>query len=195
MDILIATGNKGKVKELKQLLSKFPLNLKNLDDFQNIKEVEETGKTFAENAILKAKGYAIQTNMWTIADDSGLEVEALDGRPGVYSARFAGENCTALENIKKLLKEMNGKTNRNAKFVCSIAISNEKGEILHLTDGTCKGKINDKPKGTKGFGYDPIFIPNGFDKTLAEVSEELKNKISHRRDALNKIFEIFHLLT
>jgi XTP/dITP diphosphohydrolase len=195
MDILIATGNQGKVKELKELLSKFPINLKNLKDFPNIEEVEETGKTFAENAILKAKGYALQTNMWTIADDSGLEVEELNGEPGVFSARYAGENSTDKENIHKLLTEMKNKSNRNAKFVCCIAISNEKGEILHLTEGTCKGKIDYKPKGKKGFGYDPIFIPDGFDKTFAEISEDLKNKISHRKKALDKIFEIFHLLT
>lgn len=195
MDILIATGNQGKVKELNELLAKFPINLQNLKEFPNIVEVEETGKTFAENAILKAKGYALQTNMWTIADDSGLEVEELNGEPGVFSARYAGENSTDEENIHKLLSKMNDKTNRNSKFVCFIAISDEKGEIRHLTEGICKGKINYKPKGKKGFGYDPIFIPDGFDKTFAEISEDLKNKVSHRRKALDKIFEIFHLLT
>jgi XTP/dITP diphosphohydrolase len=195
MEILIATRNQGKVKEFNDLLADIPIKLKNLSEFSNIVEVDETGETFATNASLKAKGYALQTKMWTIADDSGLEVDVLGGKPGVYSARYAGENSTSEQKIKKLLSEIGDKTNRNAKFVCTIAVSNEKGEIQHLTEGVSLGKIAYKPKGNYGFGYDPIFVPVGFTETFAEISRELKGKISHRGKALVKIREFLLSLT
>ncbi len=195
MEILIATGNQGKIKELRELLAILPIELKTLNDFQNIVEIEETGETFAENAILKAKGYALQTNMWALADDSGLEIDALNGEPGVFSARYAGENASSEERNAKVLAKLENNLNRNAKFVCSIAISDEKGEIKHLTDGVCQGKIILSPRGTNGFGYDPIFVPDDFDKTFGEIADKEKQEISHRGKAMKKIFEFLQFLT
>lgn len=191
MELLIATQNKGKIRELKELLSDSLFILRGLDEFSKIEDVEETGLTFSENAILKAKSYALQTGLWTLADDSGLEVEALDGRPGVLSARFAGvgEKTADEENTRKLLDELKNskKNSRAARFFCAMAVSDEKGDIKFLADGICKGKIAVSPSGTNGFGYDPVFIPEGFDQTFGELSGEIKQKISHRARALKKI--------
>lgn len=187
-EILIATKNANKTKELKELLSNSDFILKDLNEIPNIREAAETGKTFSENAILKAASYALQTKMWALADDSGLEVEALDGAPGVFSARYAGEFATDEERIAKLLQELNGVFyERQARFVCAMAVSDEKGEIKFLAEGVCDGKIAVNPSGTNGFGYDPIFIPDGFEQTFGELSIEIKQKISHRARAIEKI--------
>ena len=188
-EIVIATRNNNKTKELKELLSNTNFVLKDLNEIPNISEVEETGKTFEENAVLKAKSYALQTKMWSLADDSGLEVEALCGAPGVFSARYAGKFATDEERINKLLKELDETFDeqRRARFVCAMAISDEKGKIKFLAEGVCKGRIAVKPSGTNGFGYDPIFIPDGFEQTFAELSIETKQKISHRARATAKI--------
>ncbi len=185
--ILVATSNVGKIRELGKLLTELPVSLRSLSEFPNISEVEETGGTFAENAVLKAKGYAIQTKVWSLADDSGLEVEALGGAPGVYSARYAGENTNYETKIAKLLNELEQTTNRNARFACVMAISDEKGKIKFLAEGACNGKIALSPQGRNGFGYDPIFIPDGFEQTFGEISDEIKQKISHRAKATKKI--------
>lgn len=191
MEILIATKNKGKIKELKGLLKNSPITLRSLGEFPDIIEVEETGETFAENAILKAKSYALQTGLWALADDSGLEVEALGGKPGVLSARFAGEGEKSSDekNIIKLLEELAKTKNvgRFARFFCAMAISDENGDIKFLAEGICNGKIAVSPSGTNGFGYDPIFVPEGFEQTFGELSDEIKQKISHRARALEKI--------
>ncbi len=131
----------------------------------------------------------MQTGFWSLADDSGLEVEALGGAPGVFSARYAGENATDREKIAKLLHELNETQDRRrlARFVCAMAISDEKGEIKFLTEGICNGKIALSPSGTNGFGYDPIFIPDDFEQTFGELSDEIKQKISHRARATEKI--------
>ena len=194
LTLVIATKNKGKIKELNQLLKDLPMELKNLDDFENIVEVEETGKTFAENAKLKAESYAVQTNCWALADDSGLEVEALNNAPEVFSARYAGENSDDETNRKKLLTELektDGKT-RMARFICAIAVSDAAGETQYLAEGICKGNIAEMPKGTNGFGYDSIFIPDNFENTFGELSNEIKQKISHRSEALKKIIDFFN---
>lgn len=188
-EILIATKNANKTKELKKLLLNSEVILKDLNEIPNICEAAETGKTFVENAVLKAKSYALQTKMWTLADDSGLEVEALCGAPGIFSARYAGKNATDKENVEKLLRELKRVVDkqRQAKFVCAVTISDEKGEVKFIAEGVCKGKIAVKPSGTSGFGYDPIFIPDGFEQTFGELSVETKQKISHRARAAVKI--------
>lgn len=187
--LLAATGNAGKIRELKEILADFPIALRDLGEFFGISEVEETGATFEENAILKAKGYAVQTGLWTLADDSGLEVATLGGAPGVYSARYAGKNAGDKEKIAKLLSELGDNNNRRARFVCAMAIADETGDIKFLAEGICDGKISVNPSGTNGFGYDPIFIPDGFDKTFGELSGDVKQKISHRGRAMKKIIQ------
>jgi XTP/dITP diphosphohydrolase len=187
--LLVATGNAGKVRELKEFLIDLSIVLRDLNEFPGVSEVEETGATFEENAILKAKGYAVQTGIWTLADDSGLEVEALGGAPGVFSARYAGENAGDKEKITKLLNELGDNNNRRARFVCAMAIADETGEVKFLYEGVCDGKISVNPSGTNGFGYDPIFIPDGFDETFGELSSDVKQKISHRGRAMEKIIQ------
>lgn len=187
--LLIATGNAGKIREMEELLADLPLILRGLKEFPDVAEVEETGATFEENAVLKAGGYALQTGLWTVADDSGLEVEALDGAPGVFSARYAGENASDAEKIAKLLGEMKNATGRRARFVCSVAVADEKGSIKFLADGECAGRIALTASGTKGFGYDPIFVPDGYRETFGELSGDIKRQISHRARAMKKIIQ------
>jgi len=186
--MVLATGNNGKVRELRNLLADVPLELKSLRDFAGIMDVEETGTTFEENAVLKATGFARQTSHMALADDSGLEVEALGNRPGVHSARFAGEVGYEVK-IKKLLDmlEAVGGTNRRARFVCVMAISDPAGNVLHLARGECRGSLAERPRGTGGFGYDPIFIPHGYDLTFAEMGDDVKQRISHRGRAAELI--------
>jgi XTP/dITP diphosphohydrolase len=186
---LVATGNAGKIKELEELLADLDLKLRGLKDFPHLSEIEETGATFAENAILKASGYAVLAEIPTLADDSGLEVKALNGAPGVFSARYAGKNAGDNEKIAKLLKNLEQKTDRRARFVCSIAISDETGAIKCVETGICTGTIAVNPRGKSGFGYDPIFIPDGFEQTFGELSNEIKQKISHRGRAMEKIIQ------
>ncbi len=187
MELLIATKNKGKISEICEKLSRLQIKLKNLSDFPNLEEPAETGESFSENAILKAKSYALQTGLWSLADDSGLEVESLGGKPGIFSARYAGEKASDEENIRKLLHELEGVENRKARFVCVMALCNEKGKIKFLAEGVCSGIITSEPRGNNGFGYDPIFIPDGFESTFGELSVEIKQQISHRAEALKKI--------
>lgn len=185
--LLIATNNAGKVAELRAMLN-IPLEIVGLDSFADIIEVEETGDTFDENARLKAIGYARQTGLTALADDSGLEVVALEGRPGVLSARYGGDTPFA-EKIDLLLDEL-AQTNdkeRQARFVCSIAIAETSGEILFTANGICDGRIARNPRGDLGFGYDPIFIPNGYEMTFGELVSHEKHKISHRGRAFLQI--------
>lgn len=189
LHILVATKNSGKVKELNGFLTGLPFQLQSLNEFSDIIEVEEIGETFTDNAILKAKGYALQTGFWALADDSGLEVAALNGAPGVFSARYAGKNSNDAEKISKLLEELNktGDEKRFARFVCAMAISDDKGEIKFLAEGVCDGKIALTPSGINGFGYDPVFVPKDFEQTFGELPGEIKDKISHRARAVEKI--------
>jgi len=187
--LLVATNNGGKIRELKELFADLPFSLRSLSEFPEVTEVEETGATFTENAVLKAYGYALQTKLRALADDSGLEVEALGNAPGVFSARYAGENTGYAEKIEKLLFEL-GETQdkkRRARFVCVMAIADETGKIKFKADGICNGIIAVTASGNNGFGYDPIFIPDGFAQTLGELSAETKQKISHRAQAAKKI--------
>ncbi len=187
--LLIATFNQGKIRELREILSGLPLTVKGLGDFPNVSEVDETGTTFAENSILKARSYAAQTGMTALADDSGLEIEALNNAPGVYSARFAGANATDADKIKKILDELahTPADKRAARFVCHASIAGANGTIISQAQGICHGNIALRAAGTHGFGYDPIFIPEGFTQTFGQLSSEIKRKISHRALALEKI--------
>lgn len=189
--LVIATHNRGKIKELNNLLinSNIGIQLLSLSDFSDVVEVSETGLTFQDNARLKATGYALQTGVAALADDSGLEVAALDNRPGVYSARYAGPNSNFSEKMDKLLGELSqtGGLDRRARFVCSMAVADSNGKILAAAEGICNGRIASLPTGTGGFGYDPIFIPDGYRQTFGELSGEIKQSISHRFRAFDQI--------
>ena len=197
MKLVVGTNNAGKIKELNELLIDLPVDISGLGEFENIFDVEETGTTFEENAILKANSYALQTGSWSLSDDSGLVVEALGGAPGVYSARYAGENGGNEERISKLLGEL-AKTesrSRRARFVCVMALADETGKIKFLAEGVCDGKIADQPRGANGFGYDPIFIPAGYEQTFGELSSTVKREISHRAHAIQKIIRFLRDFT
>ena len=190
-EILIATTNLGKVREIEPLLRELGfLEIKTLKDVPPIPQAEEKGKTFLENALEKAKYYAQHFNILTLADDSGLEVEALGGAPGVYSSRFAGENSTDEENIKKLLKLLEGVSfeKRKARFVCVIVVYHPSGKWIY-SQGEWEGYIAEEPRGKKGFGYDPVFLVPEYNlqKTAAELTKEEKNKISHRAKAIRAL--------
>ena len=196
--VLIATGNKGKLRELESMLSKFPVVLRSLVEFSDLVEVDEAGSSFQENAILKARGYAAQAGLMTLADDSGLEVKCLDGAPGVLSARYAGDKASDAERVTKLLNEITQAkdSDRRARFVCAIAISDSNSNILATFEGICEGQIALTPRGVHGFGYDPVFIPVGYSESFGILSAGIKDKISHRGRALhaasfffNKLFE------
>ncbi len=191
MRILVATSNSGKVNELLDLLADLPVELVDLRAFPNIIEPAETGATFSENAALKASYYALQTDCWSLADDSGLEVEALGGAPGVRSARYAGPGASDGERIGKLLGELkdSANPNRRARFVCAMAVADEKGAIKMTADGFCDGSIAFDPRGDGGFGYDPVFIPEGFSRTFGELPGEIKRQISHRKRAASEIIQ------
>ena len=195
--LLVATGNAGKLREIRALLSDLPLTLLGLADFPAIDEVAETGTTFAENAALKALGYARQTGVLTLADDSGLEVDALAGAPGVRSARYLGERASYADRINALLAALKDvkDESRTARFVCALAIASNEQELLYTTEAMCEGRIADAPRGSGGFGYDPVFIPEGFSQTFGDLPAEIKNGISHRGRALAKARQYFGSLT
>jgi len=187
MKIVLATGNQGKVRELKDILSDLDVEILSLQDFPEIGEIIEDGATFEENAVKKAKAVCEATGLTAVADDSGLEVDYLDGAPGIYSARFAGESKNDLDNNLKLLSMLEDVPDekRTARFRCVIAISTPCGE-LYTAEGACDGVIGREMKGNKGFGYDPLFYLPEYGQTFAELPPEIKNKISHRGRALAK---------
>lgn len=192
-ELLVATGNRGKFHEIEALLSDTVGTLLSLEDFPELPPVEEDGVTFAENAVKKAMSAARCTGKPTIADDSGLEVDALVGRPGVYSARFAGVDAGDAENNRKLLRELSDVPDgrRTAAFRCVIALCYPNGECRTFS-GELSGTILHAPKGTGGFGYDPLFLVTECGRTLAELPMSQKNKISHRGRALAKLKEYLH---
>jgi XTP/dITP diphosphohydrolase len=189
--VIVATRNKGKIREIRGALKGVGLRIYSLNDFSDVPEIEEDGKSFAENALKKARFYSKYFGKLTIADDSGLEVDGLQGLPGIYSARYAGERASSQENSQKLLREMQGLpiSKRGARFKCVIAVVSQDGREA-TAEGSCKGRIGFKEKGRKGFGYDPLFILPKYGKTMAELSLEEKNGISHRGKALRKIRRI-----
>ena len=187
MELVLATGNRDKQKEIVALLSDLPITIRSLSEFQPVPEIIEDGETCEANAVKKAVIIAKHTGRLTLADDTGLEVEALGGVPGVYAARYAGENATYNDNCQKLLNELQGVSldNRNAIFVTVMAIAEPSG-LVDVVEGRLEGKISETVSGTDGFGYDPVFIVPELGKTLAEIKLEEKNQISHRGRALVK---------
>ena len=185
--LLLGTRNPGKVIEIVSILAESGWSFSSLQEFPNVGEAEENFTTFAENAIAKAQFYASATGLCALADDSGLEVEALGGAPGVFSARYAGANASDADRRSLLLSELGktGDTTRGARFVAVVAISKPNGEILNVSEGICNGTITFAPRGTGGFGYDPLFIPDGYTQTFAELPDTIKNQISHRARALS----------
>ncbi len=187
-DILIATKNKGKAKDFESIFGPLGYTVKTLDDVASHLDVEETGSTFEENAILKAEALANELNTIVIADDSGLEVDALNGEPGIYSARYAGEAKSDDANIDKLLANLEGvpAEDRTARFVCAIALA-QPGKETVTYRGTCEGVIAKERRGEYGFGYDPIFFVPAQNKMMAELTPEQKSAISHRGAAIQKL--------
>lgn len=188
--LVIATRNEGKTREIRALLKGFPVEIKNLDDFGPIPEVEEDGETFDDNAYKKAAFAARVLGFAAMADDSGLSVDALGGAPGVRSARYAGEDSTDQENSERLIEQMKGKTDRGAAFNCVISIAVPTGAALTY-EGDCRGTILEEPRGENGFGYDPLFFYPELDKTFAEISMEEKGRVSHRGIALHQVADEF----
>lgn len=188
--LVIATHNPNKTAEIRDLLADYPIQINNLDDFGPIPLVEEDGDTFDDNAYKKSSFAAKVLGMPALADDSGLVVEALDGAPGVFSARYAGESATDEQRYRKLLAEMNGKTNRKAAFECVISIAVPGGSALTY-EARCEGLIAEKPAGQNGFGYDPIFYYPPLNKTFAQLTREEKSRVSHRGKALRELRDEF----
>jgi XTP/dITP diphosphohydrolase len=186
MKLLLATKNSGKIREIAWMLGDLSLDIVRLGEFKNIEPAQETGRSFVANARIKAKTYSEQTGLLTIADDSGLQVDCLGGRPGYLSARFAGEGCSDADNVKKLLRLMRGvkAPERTARFVCVVVIA--EGEKVWTASGKCEGRISYRAGGTSGFGYDPVFVPKGYSTTFARLGARTKNQISHRAQALAK---------
>ncbi len=188
MNIIVATKNQNKVNEIKKIFAPLGFNVMSQEDAGIDVDVEETGDTFAKNALIKARAVAMLCDDCVLADDSGLCVEALDGRPGVFSARYAGPGATDLEKIEKLLIEMQDKTNRKAKFVTNIAFIFPDGREI-VTQGEVSGKILREPVGSNGFGYDPVFYSTELEKTFAQAEMDEKNRISHRGRALSALYD------
>jgi XTP/dITP diphosphohydrolase len=186
--LVLATRNDGKIREITGLLSGLSIEILTYEDFDVWPELEETGATFEENAIAKASALSGWSGLPALADDSGLEVDALRGRPGVRSARYAGTQGDAPANIALLLKEMKGipVQERGARFVCVIALTGPSHPAMEVRD-TCKGAISEAAQGEGGFGYDPVFVPTGEERTMAELSMQEKNAISHRGKALRRL--------
>lgn len=198
IEILIATYNPGKIREVQAALQSLPIKLRYLYEFPDVSAVDEVGRTYEENAVLKAVGYAKQTGVCSLADDSGLEVDALGGRPGVFSARFSGEHASDHDRTEKLLAVLSqqGSSDRTARFVCCMALvgwqttqeqNRAETQALTVVEAKCEGSIASRARGINGFGFDPVFIPAGFDETFAELPIEVKARISHRALALAAI--------
>ncbi|PFG05495.1 XTP/dITP diphosphatase [Bacillus sp. es.034] len=186
--VIIATKNRGKAKEFQHMFAPYGYEVQTLLDLPHIEDVEETGETFEENAILKAETVAKELGELVIADDSGLSIDALEGRPGVYSARYAGEEKSDEANMEKALGELESveEADRTARFYCVLAIAGPDMETKTVT-GTCEGMILRDKRGTNGFGYDPIFFVPSLGKTMAELTQDEKSQISHRGNALKKL--------
>ncbi len=190
-ELVIATRNMGKLEEFKVLMKELPIEIKCLADFDEVEEPAETGRTFAANARMKAQYYAKKLGVPCIADDSGLEVQALDGAPGVRSARYAGEKATDAENNEKLLNIMKFQVKRTCRFRCALAVALPNGKVLNEVDGICEGMLLHAPLGEGGFGYDPLFWSTELHKGMAEASIQEKNKISHRGKAIRKLVALW----
>ncbi|HCU23454.1 MAG TPA: non-canonical purine NTP pyrophosphatase [Deltaproteobacteria bacterium] len=186
--IVVATRNAGKWREIQRILAEIPVDFRSLEEFPMAPEVEETGQTYLENARLKARALALHCGTWALADDSGLEVAALEGKPGVHSARYAGEKADAAANNRKLLFELQGlpPEKRQARFRCVLVLAHPDGREV-TAEGELFGQIATELRGEHGFGYDPLFLLPERGQTLAELNSEEKNRLSHRRCALDKL--------
>src|SRR6185503_15029836 len=184
--LLLGTRNPGKVREITSILEDSGWSFSSPQD--NVETPPEDGKTFTDNATAKARFYATASGLWALADDSGLEVEALGGAPGVYSARYAGDNASDADRRVLLLSELAqvSEKDRRARFVSVVVIASPAGTVLNVSEGICEGTLTFAPRGDGGFGYDPLFVPNGYSQTFAELPETVKNRISHRARALLK---------
>ncbi|UII55089.1 XTP/dITP diphosphatase [Cytobacillus spongiae] len=185
-EMIIATKNKGKAKEFVRIFEPMGFQVKTLADFPELEDVEETGTSFEENATLKAETISKQLGKMVIADDSGLVVDALDGEPGIYSARYAGEVKNDEANMDKLLDKMKGMDHRSARFYCALAVASPAFHTFTV-HGTCEGSILHERRGTNGFGYDPIFFVEAIGKAMAELMPDEKNQLSHRAKAIKKL--------
>ena len=197
MKLVLATRNSGKVREIREMLEVHnAIELLSLQSYPDAPDVVEDGVTYEENAIKKAGMLAEYTGHLTIADDSGLEVDALAGAPGVHSARYAGENASDQDRITKLLRALQGVPDdqRSARFICVVAIAEPLSES-EIVRGVCEGHVIHTPRGEGGFGYDPVFVPIGYDKTFAELGDNIKNQISHRAKALDKAIKLLSIMT
>lgn len=194
--MVIASRNMGKIQEYRKLLQDLPLTIVSLADFSGLSDIPETGTTFRENALIKARAAAAATGQMALADDSGLEVDYLQGAPGVFSARYAGPGKDDQANNKKLLEALRGvpSEQRGARFRCVIALVTPQGKEF-LSEGVCQGEIAFRPRGTKGFGYDPLFLIPSLGKTFAELDPDVKNQISHRAQAMREMREILSQVT
>jgi len=194
MKLLIATSNAGKTREMSKILKGLPVEIVNLKEFADIVLARETGESFVANARIKAKTYYRQTGLFTLAEDSGLQVDYLNGDPGYRSARFAGTEASDDENLRELLKRLRGvkAAERTARFVSVMALTN--GKKVWIASGKCHGRIALRPSGSSGFGYDPVFIPEGYNTTFARMGTKIKNEISHRAEALAKSRRILERL-
>ena len=188
LEILLATYNLGKVKEIKDILNNPKIKILTMKDFPNLPEVEEDGKTYQENAFKKASKISKYTGKICLADDSGLEIDYLKGEPGIYSSRWGNRDEERINKVLKLLENVS-KNKRNAKFVCVVVLVFPDGKI-YMVKEECKGSIAFNPKGKHGFGYDPIFLVTEYDKTFAELGDKIKNQISHRAKAMRKMIDI-----
>lgn len=184
--LLLGTRNAGKLREIQTILGDIPWRIRSLREFEHIGVAAESADTYSANAIAKAQFYARATGVCALADDSGLEVEALGGAPGVFSARYAGAGASDADRRKLLVAELAGvpKEERRARFVCVVAIVAPDGSLMNTSEGVCTGTIAFEPRGERGFGYDPLFVPDGFEQTFAELADSIKNRISHRARAL-----------
>jgi XTP/dITP diphosphohydrolase len=191
LKVVLATRNEGKVREIADILAPHGFEVVSLREFPELGEITEDGATFRENAMIKAAAVSGHTGLLALADDSGLEVDALDGAPGIYSSRFAGEEKDDQANNRKLLELLSDipAERRTARFQCVVAIAEPDGWV-HIAEGSCEGVIAKKPRGQRGFGYDPLFYVPAYDRTFAELDPSIKNKISHRAKALEGAVDI-----
>ncbi|MGC1322857.1 MAG: RdgB/HAM1 family non-canonical purine NTP pyrophosphatase [Candidatus Udaeobacter sp.] len=191
IELVVATRNRHKTREIRDILG-LEFKVRDLGAHPNVSEIRESGTSFEENATLKALAVSRQLPALVIADDSGLEVDALGGAPGIYSARYAGANATEKDKIDKLLRELERvratDDGHRARFFCVVALARN-GDLLGIFEGTVEGRITDKSRGDSGFGYDPIFVPDGFEQTFGELPKEVKNNISHRAKAIRAVAE------
>ena len=187
MQLIIATTNKGKLREYEDLLVGLDVRLEGLDAFEGLAKPVEDGDSFVVNAEIKAREYARQTGEWVLADDSGLEVSALSGAPGVNSARFGGADSDYAQKMNLIINSLSTAGNRSARFVCVIAVARPDGSIAATSLGECRGTIAEAPRGTNGFGYDPLFIPEGSIRTFGEMTDAEKQSLSHRAHAVEEI--------